>query len=85
MHRRINQLPPEFQLIYEEFKLQKDIEDAIKQESVKTYPTNDEVMEEYQQLDSVIEEENESDYDEHDENTYDMNAVSCYMKDAFDN
>lgn len=85
MQPRKNQLPPEFQLIYEEFKLQKDIEDILKQESIKTYPTNDEVTEEYQQLDSVIEEENESEYDEYDENTYDMNAVSCYMKDAFDN
>ena len=47
-------------------------------------PNKEDVQDEYERLESVIEEEGESEYDEYDENTYDMTAISPYMRDAFD-
>jgi len=49
-------------------------------------PTNEDVIDEYEQLDSVIEEEDgdDDDYDESDENTYDMKRVSKEMRSMFD-
>ena len=63
-------------------KAEKDIEEGSATDYV-IQPTKKDVQEEYEQLDTVLEDENEADYDEYDENTYDMNAVSPYMRDAF--
>ena len=46
-------------------------------------PKAKDIEEEFEQLDSVLNEEDAEDYDEYDENTYDMNAVSPYMREAF--
>jgi hypothetical protein len=82
MQKQIKDLPIAFQSLFSELKAEKDAQEA----SVTDYviqPTKKDVDEEYEQLDTVLEDENESEYDEYDENTYDMNAVSPYMRDAF--
>ena len=83
MSKQIKELPLELQKLFEEFKAEKDAIEASESDYV-IQPTNEDVLDEYQRLDSVIEEENEdADYDEYDENTYDMNYISPYMKSAF--
>lgn len=79
--RQIKDLPLQYQQLFEELKAEKDVEDAV---DFVTEPTSDDISDEYERLDSVIEEEDEQDeYDEYDENTYDMNSVSPYMREAF--
>mgnify|MGYP005687405647 CR=1 FL=1 len=82
MQKQIKDLPIAFQSLFAELKAEKDIEEGSSTDYV-IQPTKKDVQEEYEQLDTVLEEENEADYDEYDENTYDMNAVSPYMRDAF--
>ena len=62
---------------------EKDVEEGIATDYVVP-PNKEDVQDEYERLESVIEEEGESEYDEYDENTYDMTAISPYMRDAFD-
>ena len=69
--------------MYAELKAEKDAEEGSATDYV-IQPTKKDVEEEFEQLESVIEDEDQSDYDEYDENTYDMNAVSPYMREAFD-
>ena len=82
MQKQIKDLPFAFQSLFAELKAEKDIEEGSATDYV-IQPTKKDVQEEYEQLDTVLEDENEADYDEYDENTYDMNAVSPYMRDAF--
>jgi len=82
MQKQIKDLPIAFQSLFAELKAEKDAEEGSSTDYV-IQPTKKDVQEEYEQLDTVLEEENEADYDEYDENTYDMNAVSPYMRDAF--
>ena len=82
MQKQIKDLPIAFQSLFAELKAEKDAEEGSATDYV-IQPTKKDVQEEYEQLDSVLEEEGEEDYDEYDENTYDMNAVSPYMRDAF--
>jgi hypothetical protein len=82
MQKQIKDLPIAFQSLFAELKAEKDIEEGSATDYV-IQPTKKDVQEEYEQLDTVLEDEDEMDYDEHDENTYDMNAVSPYMLDAF--
>jgi len=82
MQKQIKDLPIAFQSLFAELKAEKDIEEGSATDYV-VQPTKKDVQEEYEQLDTVLEDENEADYDEYDENTYDMNAVSPYMRDAF--
>ena len=82
MQKQIEDLPIAFQSLFAELKAEKDAEEGSATDYV-IQPTKKDVQEEYEHLDSVIEDEDESDYDEYDENTYDMNAVSPYMKEAF--
>ena len=82
MQKQIKDLPIAFQSLFAELKAEKDIEEGSATDYV-IQPTKKDVQEEYEQLDTVLEDENEADYDEYDENTYDMNAVSPYMRDAF--
>lgn len=82
MQKQIKDLPLAFQSLFAELKAEKDIEEGSATDYV-IQPTKKDVQEEYEQLDTVLEDENEADYDEYDENTYDMNAVSPYMRDAF--
>jgi hypothetical protein len=82
MQKQIKDLPIAFQSLFAELKAEKDIEEGSATDYV-IQPTKKDVQEEYEQLDTVLEDEDEMDYDEHDENTYDMNAVSPYMRDAF--
>ena len=82
MQKQIKDLPIAFQSLFAELKAEKDVEEGSATDYV-IQPTKKDVQEEYEQLDTVLEDENEADYDEYDENTYDMNAVSPYMKDAF--
>jgi len=82
MQKQIKDLPIAFQSLFAELKAEKDVEEGSATDYV-IQPTRKDVQEEYEQLDTVLEDENEADYDEYDENTYDMNAVSPYMRDAF--
>tara|TARA_B100000900_G_scaffold384610_1_gene373564 strand:- start:26 stop:325 length:300 start_codon:yes stop_codon:yes gene_type:complete len=82
MQKQIKDLPLAFQSLFAELKAEKDTEEGSATDYV-IQPTKKDVQEEYEQLDTVLEDENEADYDEYDENTYDMNAVSPYMRDAF--
>ena len=82
MQKQIKDLPIAFQSLFAELKAEKDVEEGSATDYV-IQPTKKDVQEEYEQLDTVLEDENEADYDEYDENTYDMNAVSPYMRDAF--
>ena len=82
MQKQIKDLPLAFQSLFAELKAEKDAEEGSATDYV-IQPTKKDVQEEYEQLDTVLEDENEADYDEYDENTYDMNAVSPYMRDAF--
>ena len=82
MQKQIKDLPIAFQSLFAELKAEKDIEEGSATDYV-IQPTKKDVQEEYEQLDTVLEDENEVEYDEYDENTYDMNAVSPYMRDAF--
>jgi len=82
MQKQIKDLPLAFQSLFAELKAEKDVEEGSATDYV-IQPTKKDVQEEYEQLDTVLEDENEADYDEYDENTYDMNAVSPYMRDAF--
>tara|TARA_A100001037_G_scaffold244817_1_gene225845 strand:+ start:40117 stop:40413 length:297 start_codon:yes stop_codon:yes gene_type:complete len=80
--RQIKDLPIAYQKLFAELKAEKDVEEGSATDYV-IQPTKKDVQEEYEQLDSVLEEEDEVDYDEYDENTYDMGAVSPYMREAF--
>ena len=82
MPKRIEDLPIAYQKLFAELKAEKDVEEGSATDYV-IQPTKKDVQEEYEQLDSVLEEEDEVDYDECDENTYDMGAVSPYMREAF--
>ena len=82
MPKQIKDLPLEYQQLFAELKAEKDAEEGSATDYV-VQPTKKDEQEEYEQLDSVLEEEEGVDYDESDENTYDMNAVSHYMRDAF--
>jgi hypothetical protein len=82
MHKQIKDLPVSLQKLFVEMKAEKDAEEGSSADYV-VQPTKDDIQDEYERLDSVLEEEDEVDYDEYDENTYDMSAVSPYMRDAF--
>jgi len=79
----IEDLPLEYQQLFAELKAEKDAVEASASDYV-VQPTKEDVDEEHEQLDSVLEEEDESDYDEDDENTYDMKCVSKEMREMFD-
>ena len=82
MQKQIKDLPIAFQSLFAELKAEKDAEEGSAADYV-IQPTKKDVQDEYERLDSVIEEEGENEYDEYDENTYDMDAVSPYMREAF--
>jgi hypothetical protein len=82
MPKRIEDLPIAYQRLFAELKAEKDVEEGSATDYV-IQPTKKDVHEEYEQLDSVLEEEDGVEYDESDENTYDMGAVSPYMREAF--
>ena len=83
--RQIEDLPFQYQQLFAELKAEKDAVEASASDYV-IEPTNEDVIDEYEQLDSVIEEEDgdDDDYDESDENTYDMKRVSNEMRSMFD-
>jgi hypothetical protein len=85
MPKQIEDLPFEYQKLFAELKAEKDAVEASASDYV-IEPTNEDVIDEYEQLDSVIEEEDgdDDDYDESDENTYDMKRVSNEMRSMFD-
>jgi len=83
MIKNIKDLPLSYQNLLAEFQVEKDVEEGIATDYV-VQPNKEDVQDEYERLESVIEEEGESEYDENDENTYDMTAISPYMRDAFD-
>ena len=85
MPKQIEDLPIEYQKLFAELKAEKDAVEASASDYV-IEPTNEDVIDEYEQLDSVIEEEDGDDdgYDEDDENTYDMKRVSNEMRSMFD-
>ena len=85
MPKQIEDLPFEYQKLFAELKAEKDAVEASASDYV-IEPTNEDVIDEYEQLDSVIEEEDGDDdgYDEDDENTYDMKRVSNEMRSMFD-
>jgi len=83
MTKNIKDLPLSYQNLLAEFQVEKDVEEGIATDYV-VQPNKEDVQDEYERLESVIEEEGESEYDENDENTYDMTAISPYMRDAFD-
>jgi len=85
MPKQIEDLPIEYQKLFAELKAEKDAVEASAPDYV-IEPTNEDVIDEYEQLDSVIEEEDgdDDDYDEDDENTYDMKRVSNEMRSMFD-
>jgi hypothetical protein len=83
MPKQIKDLPLEYQQLFAELKAEKDAMEASASDYV-VQPTKKDVDEEHEQLDSVLEEEDESDYDEDDENTYDMKCVSKEMRSMFD-
>ena len=85
MPKQIEDLPIEYQKLFAELKAEKDAVEASASDYV-IEPTNEDVIDEYEQLDSVIEEEDGGDdgYDEDDENTYDMKRVSKEMRSMFD-
>jgi hypothetical protein len=83
MIKNIKDLPLSYQNLLAEFQVEKDVEEGIATDYV-VQPNKEDVQDEYERLESVIEEEGESEYDEYDENTYDMTAISPYMRDAFD-
>ena len=85
MPKQIEDLPFEYQKLFAELKAEKDAVEASASDYV-IEPTNEDVIDEYEQLDSVIEEEDgdDDDYDEDDENTYDMKRVSNEMRSMFD-
>lgn len=83
MIKNIKDLPLSYQNLLAEFQVEKDVEEGIATDYV-VQPKKEDVQDEYERLESVIEEEDESEYDEYDENTYDMTAISPYMRDAFD-
>jgi hypothetical protein len=82
MQKQIKDLPIAFQSLFVELKAEKDAEEASTTDYV-VQPTKKDIEDEFEQLDSVLCDEEGEDYDEYDENTYDMNAVSPYMRDAF--
>ena len=82
MQKQIKDLPIAFQSLFSEFKAEKDAEEASATDYV-VQPTKKDIEDEFEQLDSVLSDEEGEDYDEYDENTYDMNAVSPYMREAF--
>lgn len=82
MPRAIKDLPNSFQSLFHELKAEQDALEASASDYV-TQPTKQDIQDEFERLDSVIEEEDEQDFDEYDENTYDMNAVSPTMRSAF--
>ena len=79
----IEDLPLEYQQLFAELKAEKDALEGSAADYV-VEPTKEDVDEEHEQLDSVLDEEDESDYDEDDENTYDMNYVSREIRSMFD-
>lgn len=83
--RQIEDLPFQYQQLFAELKAEKDAVEASASDYVIA-STNEDVIDEYEQLDSVIEEEDGDDdgYDEDDENTYDMKRVSNEMRSMFD-
>ena len=85
MPKQIEDLPLEYQQLFAELKAEKDAVEASASDYVSE-PTSKDVDEEYEQLDSVLEEEDGDDdeYDEDDENTYDMKRVSKEMRSMFD-
>ena len=84
MPKQIKDLPLEYQQLFAELKAEKDAVEASASDYVAE-PTKEDVDEEYEQLDSVLEEEDgDDDYDEDDENTYDMKHVSKEMRSMFD-
>ena len=85
MPKQIEDLPIEYQKLFAELKAEKDAVEASASDYVIA-PINEDVIDEYEQLDSVIEEEDgdDDDYDESDENTYDMKRVSKEMRSMFD-
>ena len=83
MPKQIKDLPLEYQQLFAELKAEKDAVEASASDYV-VQPTKEDVAEEHEQLDSVLEEEDESDYDEDDENTYDMKCISKEMRSMFD-
>lgn len=82
MQKQIKDLPLPLQSLFAEFKSEMDAEKASATDYVIQPKTKD-IEEEFEQLDSVLCEEDAEDYDEYDENTYDMSAVSPYMREAF--
>lgn len=84
MPKRIEDLPLNYQQLYHEFSLEKDINEGLNSEII-IYPTNFEENKQikFESLDKVENEHYDCDYDEDDENTHDMNAVSPYMRTAF--
>ena len=82
MPRAIKDLPKSFQSLFHELKAEQDALEASSADYV-THPTKQDIQDEFERLDSVIEEEDEQDFDEYDENTYDMDAVSPIMRNAF--
>tara|TARA_B100002019_G_scaffold64374_1_gene55179 strand:+ start:1148 stop:1438 length:291 start_codon:yes stop_codon:yes gene_type:complete len=82
MPRAIKDLPESFQSLFYELKAEHDALEASASDYV-IHPTKHDIQDEYERLDSVLEEEDEQEYDEYDENTYDMSAVSSVMRNAF--
>ncbi len=83
MQKQIKDLPIAFQSLFAELKAEKDAVEASATDYV-VQPTKKDIEEEFEQLDSVLCQEDAEDYDEYDENTYDMTAISPYMREAFD-
>ena len=82
MQKQIEDLPLPLQSLFVEFKAEMDAEKASANDYA-TQPKAKDIEEDFEQLDSVLCEEDAEDYDEYDENTYDMSAVSPYMREAF--
>ena len=83
MQKQIEDLPVSFQKLFVELKAEQDAIEGSSADYV-IQPTKKDIQDEYERLDSVLEQEDDNDYDEYDENTYDMEYVSPYMRDAFD-
>ncbi len=80
----IEDLPLAYQQLFAELKAEKDADEGSATDYV-VEPSKEDVEEEFEQLDSVLEEEDaQDDYDEYDENTYDMKCVSKEMRSMFD-
>lgn len=83
MPKRIEDLPIAYQKLFAELKAEKDVEEGLTADYV-VEPTEEDVFDEYERLESVMEEEDEDDFDEDDENTCDMRYVSKEMRSMFD-